>query len=62
MNEYQFTILRNIVVRAHVCVSAKSEDQAKQFAMNGKFTMVEEGERVEEFTRSVVSLDAVEPT
>lgn len=57
--EYQFTIKRSIVVLANVSVEARSEELAIDLAMSGQFSMCEEWKRLEEYTESIVSLDAI---
>lgn len=60
MSEYQFTVTRQVVIVAHVSVAADSEGLARDLAMSGEFSGIEEGERREEFTLDILSLDAVE--
>lgn len=62
LKEYQFTIKREVVIVARVSVVADNEDLARDLAMSGEFDSIEEGDRREEFTLSIESLDAVEDT
>ena len=60
MGEYQFTVRRRIVVEALGSVTSDNEKDARQLALVGEFSSIEETNRIEESTDTIVSLDGFE--